>query len=208
MAMRFKTLLKVVEACYFRSKEKIEISIDIIDERKETVYAIFLAILIFVASIYGTLRTGLLYDSRAADVNVYTYTRLADYSKGEETEAYKDIAREWLEFSEGFRKSANVRCYSGICCVWSLIFLIITLPVLFIKKRKFWLIPFTISIVFFILAFSVHILSLDHSFLYFLDKPLYPIIHPCELHSEKITKLIETHPWLLEKNLKNSEIGN
>ena len=172
--------------------------LDQLHKNRWRIYGVFLTIAILIFSAYVTLRTSQLHGAYTADVNVYSYTRLADASSGEIADVYEDTAKEWLKHSESRREFARIRCYSAVSCLWGLIFLGITFPFLLFSDRRFWLISFIISVTFFTLAIVIHIFA-PSFVLGTLDKiHIFPALHPLPPRTEEVENMIRTHPFLQE----------
>lgn len=132
---------------------------------------------------------------RIADVNVYTYTVLADNARGEEKEAYKKIAKRWLLHSEGWRVFSGKRCDSLICCMWSFLFSGITILLAF--SEIYWTIPFVIASILLMLAFLIHVFP---SIAPIVEKinTFKGVLDPYPSHNNWVIELIEDHDWLEE----------
>ena len=169
---------------------------DFLEENKPTVLGIFLAILALSLSTWVSLRTTHYHLSVVADVNMYSYALQADISSGRKQNIYKEIAKEWLKYSEDYRGSAKLRAYSARSCVWSLIFLALTFLLALLQECFLvWIIPFTISFGFIVLALLIQIFSLDHIILKKLLATI-PILHPELQRWDEITEVIKKHDWL------------
>ena len=86
------------------------IVIGILVKNKRLIFPVFLSILALTFSVYFSLRTNLLYDSRSADVCVLQNAMLANAVGDEKIVAvYRGVAKEWLKVSEDYRLAARVR---------------------------------------------------------------------------------------------------
>ena len=103
-------------------------------------------------SIFFALRTNLLYHSRVADANIYSYTLQTNTSD----DTCGKIARNWYWNSEKNREHAEVRAYSANFCSYSIIILLIGILVAIKwEQQHYWLYPFEASVVFIIIAFVI-----------------------------------------------------
>lgn len=120
-----------------------------------TIYSIFLAIDILGFSAYFVLRTTDLRMASEADINMLLYALLSKANSGKLSHIYRKIASEWLKLSQLLWNSANIRCYSAVACLWSLIFLVLAFPFLFLGY-SFWVIFFALAAVLFLMALTIH----------------------------------------------------
>lgn len=166
------------------------------------VYSTFLVIVSLGFSTYFALRTSDLRSWRQADVNVLSNVFLADASSGELAIAYQKAAKEWFKLSNLFLNSANLRCYSAVSCLWSLLLLVPAFFLLLLLELPIWLIPFGLAVMFFIFALIIHIYSSRVSlFLRILDKiHKLPFLRQMS-RSEYVENIIKIHDFLLELKL-------
>lgn len=171
------------------------------------VLSVALAILIFVTGISWSIRLVYIHEFRTADVNVFTYTLLADASKNNENvQVYRNIAKEWLRVSKDYRTFSIRLSYLTSWLLLSTISISLSLITVFLKSFSLSL---TFSIVGIIL-FAIGILALAPKFGYinpipwveFLSSKIserIPLLDISPLHRWKeIQEVIQKHKWLTD----------
>lgn len=164
-----------------------------------------LAILIFTTGISWSIRVLYVHEFRTADVNVFTYTLLADVSKnGENVQAYRNIAREWLRVSEDYRIFSISLSYLTSWLLLSTVLIALSLVASFLR-RFYVCLPLTIVG---IVLFALGILTMTPKYGYmkpipwlelFSDKICERIPALATSHLDRwkeIQNIIETHEWL------------
>jgi hypothetical protein len=146
-----------------------------LNEHKVAVAGIFLAVVILGLSLFLTIYSNYLINSRVAEVNADTYARQANISSGEEQQVYKEIANKWHDAYQDFRTTAKSRAYSADMCLFSLIVLI-CMCVLFPKEKLYWwFVPLLISFGFLVWSFLIYRFNWGYSWLDPISTALFGI---------------------------------
>ena len=142
-----------------RIGDTLLVLIDDLDRRRIEIFLILLAIVCYGITIYTSARISESNFYFQACLNAYQNKNLAEIAPQEQAETYDDMGNTWIQASEYFRGRTRLWSYTSICCMWSLSFLLISFPFL-VLKRRFWIIPSCISIVFLIINLCVHVLKI------------------------------------------------
>jgi len=171
-----------------------------------TVLTVSLAIEVLGFSVFAQIYSNLIQSANTADANMHAYGLLSDIAlkDSKEQATYKKIAQGWLTASKKFRGGAKLRAYSANSCLWSLLFLGITLVIFFFVAGWYWLISFTVSFIFLGLAFLIYIFYLDYKWFKFLG---WKGIAPNLPRWNYVIKFIKEHPWL-DADSDTAEIKN
>jgi len=191
---------------WLKGKRKFESLLRLFDENRKIVFPVLLTLMILGFSTYLSLRTTDLRRAAESDVKMLQYTYLADIETGQTSMVYQEIAKEWFYFSESARNDANLRCVSGLSCLWGLIFLLISFPLLFFKGR-FWFIPFSIAGVFLGIALAIHFLGPSSFITNAISRTdVWPFMKIME-REERFENVIETHAFLQEARILYQELN-
>jgi len=81
-----------------------------------------------------------------ADVNVYTYTKLADNAKEKrDADTYQKIARRWLENSNWWLRTAKRNSFFTFCCFWSIALGVVAFGLALKFPKLYWLVLLVIA---------------------------------------------------------------
>lgn len=142
-----------------RLESKLLVLIDDLDKRRIEIFLIFLAIICYGVTIYTSARISESNFYFQASLNAYQNKALAETAPKEQAKTYDDVGNAWIQASECFRGRTRLWSYTSICCMWSLLFLLIAFPLLLLKRRL-WIFPFCISLIFLIMNLYVHVFKI------------------------------------------------
>jgi hypothetical protein len=156
---RIERTRKFLMLTFWRLEEALLILTDALDRRRIEIFLISLAIVCYGVTIYTSARITESNFYFQASLNAYQYKTLAQIVPREQAITYDEIGNAWIQASESFRGRTRLWSYTSVCCMWSLLFLLVTFPFL-VLKRRLWIIPFSISILFLAMNLYVHALKI------------------------------------------------
>ncbi len=134
-----------------------------IQEKKWEIFSALLAILVLGLSIFASSYSTLIQNAEMAEVNKKLSEKQAEMTSDDsERDIYSFTAGLWRGLELHFNHNANLRQHSISLCIYSLLFLLITFILLFLKKLH-WacIISFTFSFLLFAFALSIYVFDLD-----------------------------------------------
>ncbi|MGC8563166.1 MAG: hypothetical protein ACP5NO_08275 [Thermoplasmata archaeon] len=104
-------------------------------------------------SAYLSLRTNLLYSSRQADMQAISFLKRCDATS---TDFDRYMAKRWIIFSEEYRRNSNVRGHSALLLAYAGILFVVSLVLIILSRKTYWLIPYYLGLLFFSSSMIVH----------------------------------------------------
>ncbi len=156
------------------------------------VYSTLLTISTFVAGHFWRLRSMYVHEFRNWDLNFFS-----NFLQAQNDPIHKQIAEEYLNVSENYRKTARCRNYSAACAIWSvLLFLLGWILVIVLGNYALLYLYLTIPTLLLAISFLIYSRGIGHTktvvCLEVLSKP-FPFLWPTLLrHWNEIESAINS----------------
>lgn len=113
-------------------------------------------------SAYFSLRSNYLYNSRQADMQVLDWAIKAQSSKVAEDDPARQMAKNWLKFSEDYRRASVTRGYSALTLIYSAASLLVSLFLAVAVSTPFWVAAYFFAVMLFVAAPAAHFVHLGY----------------------------------------------
>jgi hypothetical protein len=194
---RIHCIRKLLLLNYEKFKAILLILVFDLDKKRIEIFLISLAIICYGITIYTSARVSESNFYFQASLNAYQNKALVEIVPREQAITYENVGNAWIQTSEYFRGRTRLWSYTSICCMWSLLFLLITFPFLILKK-PLWIIPFCVSIVFLIINLYVHCFKIGLSGTHpILEKlAIFPFLSTYFPDWETLVEMIKNGSWI------------